>query len=118
MKVAVVGATGLVGTKMLQVLAERNFPVDELIAVASERSIGKEVEFKGKRYKIVSAADAITAKPDVAIFSVYVYNTLGQLMQINTNLNNTIDVSSLKTGNYFIKILSDKGSSIIKFIKE
>jgi len=69
MKVAVVGATGLVGSKMLQVLAERNFPVDELIPVASERSIGKAVEFKGKKYLIVSAADAIAAKPDVAIFS-------------------------------------------------
>jgi aspartate-semialdehyde dehydrogenase len=69
MKVAVVGATGLVGTKMLQVLAERNFPVDELIPVASAASVGKEVEFKGKKYKIVSADDAIAAKPKVAIFS-------------------------------------------------
>ncbi len=69
MKVAVVGATGLVGSKMLQVLAERNFPVDELVPVASERSIGKEVSFKNKQYKIVSADDAIKAKPDVAIFS-------------------------------------------------
>src|ERR1700758_927703 len=69
MKVAVVGATGLVGTKMLQVLAERNFPVDELIPVASEKSIGKEVEFKGKKYKIVGYADAIAAKPHIAIFS-------------------------------------------------
>lgn len=69
MKVAVVGATGLVGGKMLQVLAERNFPVDELIPVASEKSIGKEVSFKNKQYKIVSADDAIKAKPDVAIFS-------------------------------------------------
>ncbi|HEY4062006.1 MAG TPA: aspartate-semialdehyde dehydrogenase [Puia sp.] len=69
MKVAVVGATGLVGTKMLQVLAERNFPVTELIPVASERSIGKEVTFKGKKYKIVSAGDAIAAKPAVALFS-------------------------------------------------
>jgi aspartate-semialdehyde dehydrogenase len=69
MKVAVVGATGLVGTKMLQVLAERNFPVTELIPVASERSIGKEVEFKGKKYKVVSMTDAIAAKPNVAIFS-------------------------------------------------
>ena len=69
MKVAVVGATGLVGTKMLQVLAERNFPVDELIPVASERSIGKQVEFKGKQYTIVSATDALAAKPNVAIFS-------------------------------------------------
>jgi len=69
MKVAVVGATGLVGSKMLQVLEERNFPVTELIPVASERSIGKEITFKNKQYKIVSAADAIAAKPDVAIFS-------------------------------------------------
>ena len=69
MKVAVVGATGLVGTKMLQVLAERNFPVTELIPVASERSVGKEVEFKGKKYKVVSMNDAIAAKPAVAIFS-------------------------------------------------
>lgn len=69
MKVAVVGATGLVGSKMLQVLAERNFPVDELIPVASERSIGKEITFKNKQYKIVSATTAIAAKPAVAIFS-------------------------------------------------
>ena len=69
MKVAVVGATGLVGTKMMQVLAERNFPVTELIPVASERSIGKEVEFKGKKYTVVSMADGIAAQPAVAIFS-------------------------------------------------
>ncbi len=69
MKVAVVGATGLVGTKMLQVLAERNFPVSELIPVASERSVGKEIDFKGKKYKVVSMKDAVAAKPDVAIFS-------------------------------------------------
>ncbi|MBL7769138.1 MAG: aspartate-semialdehyde dehydrogenase [Flavipsychrobacter sp.] len=69
MKVAVVGATGLVGTKMLQVLAERNFPVTELIPVASERSVGKEVEYQGKKYKVVSMTDAIAAKPAVALFS-------------------------------------------------
>ncbi len=69
MKVAVVGATGLVGTKMLQVLAERNFPVTELLSVASERSIGKEVEFKGKKYTVIGMQEAIDAKPDVAIFS-------------------------------------------------
>lgn len=69
MKVAVVGATGLVGTKMLQVLAERNFPVTELIAVASEKSIGKQIEFKDNRYSIVSIQDAIDAKPGIAIFS-------------------------------------------------
>ena len=69
MKVAVVGATGLVGTKMLQVLAERNFPVTEIVPVASERSVGKEVSFKGKQYKVISMADGIAAKPAVAIFS-------------------------------------------------
>src|SRR4030095_3304286 len=69
MKVAVVGATGLVGTKMLQVLAERNFPVTELVPVASEKSVGKEVEFKGKKYKVVSMTDAIAARPAVALFS-------------------------------------------------
>ena len=53
MKVAVVGATGLVGRKMLQVLEERNFPVTELIPVASERSVGKEITFKGKNYKVM-----------------------------------------------------------------
>lgn len=69
MKVAVVGATGLVGTKMLQVLEERNFPITRLIPVASERSVGKTIRFRGKRYKIVSMTDAIRKKPDIAIFS-------------------------------------------------
>ncbi|MFN5440128.1 MAG: aspartate-semialdehyde dehydrogenase [Bacteroidota bacterium] len=69
MKVAVVGATGLVGTKMLQVLAERNFPVTELIPVASEKSVGKEVVFKGKGYKVVAMQTAIDMKPAVALFS-------------------------------------------------
>lgn len=69
MKVAVVGATGLVGSKMLQVLEERNFPVTKLLPVASERSVGKTIKFRGKRYKIVSMTDAIGKKPDVAIFS-------------------------------------------------
>jgi aspartate-semialdehyde dehydrogenase len=69
MKVAVVGATGLVGTKMLQVLAERHFPVTEIVPVASARSVGKEVSFNGKQYKVVSMEDGIAAKPVVAIFS-------------------------------------------------
>ncbi len=69
MKIAVVGATGLVGSKMLQVLEERNFPVSEVIPVASEKSIGKEITFKNKKYKVVSAEDAIAAKPVIAIFS-------------------------------------------------
>lgn len=69
MKVAVVGATGLVGTKMLQVLEERNFPVTDLIPVASERSVGSEISFKGKSYTVVNMEDAIQLKPTVAIFS-------------------------------------------------
>lgn len=69
MKVAVVGATGLVGTKMLQILEERNFPVTELIPVASAKSVGKEVIYKGKPYKVVAVEDAIKQKPDIALFS-------------------------------------------------
>ena len=69
MKVAVVGATGLVGTKMIQVLEERNFPVTELIPVASERSVGTVVTFKGKKFKVVGMQTAIDMKPNVAIFS-------------------------------------------------
>ena len=69
MKVAVVGATGLVGTKMLQVLEERNFPVTELIPVASEKSLGKTVEWKGKTWSVVTPGLAIDMKPDLALFS-------------------------------------------------
>jgi aspartate-semialdehyde dehydrogenase len=69
MKIAVVGATGLVGTKMIQVLEQRNFPVTELIPVASERSVGKEVSYKGKKYKVVSMETAISMKPEIALFS-------------------------------------------------
>ncbi len=69
MRIAIVGATGLVGSKMLQVLEERDFPVTEIIPVASEKSIGKEITFKNKKYKVVSAADAIAASPDIALFS-------------------------------------------------
>jgi aspartate-semialdehyde dehydrogenase len=69
MKIAVVGATGLVGTKMLEVLAERNFPVTELIPVASERSAGKKLSFGGKEWTVVTPAQAIAAKPHIALFS-------------------------------------------------
>lgn len=69
MKVAVVGASGLVGQKMLQVMSERNFPLDELLPVASERSVGKTITYNGKDYKIISMEDAISAKPDIALFS-------------------------------------------------
>ncbi|MCR9064093.1 MAG: aspartate-semialdehyde dehydrogenase [Cytophagales bacterium] len=69
MKVAVVGATGLVGGEILKVLAERNFPVTEIIPVASERSIGNKVSYKGKEFTVVGYEDAIKMKPNVAIFS-------------------------------------------------
>lgn len=69
MRLALVGATGLVGTRMLQVLEERNFPVDELIPVASARSAGRTVEFKGRSWTVVTADEAIAAKPQLAIFS-------------------------------------------------
>ncbi len=69
MKVAVVGATGLVGTKMLQILEERNFPITKLFPVASERSVGKTVKFRGKRHKIIGMDEAVGKRPDVAIFS-------------------------------------------------
>ena len=69
MKVAVVGATGLVGTRMLEVLAERDFPVTELYPVASEKSVGRKIIYRGKEYSVVSAEDAIAARPDLALFS-------------------------------------------------
>ncbi|MDR2222456.1 MAG: aspartate-semialdehyde dehydrogenase [Flavobacteriaceae bacterium] len=69
MKIAVVGATGMVGEVMLNVLAERNFPVTELIPVASAKSVGKEIEFKGKKYVIKSMEEAVKMKPSIAIFS-------------------------------------------------
>jgi len=69
MKVAVVGATGLVGTKILEILEERNFPISTIIPVASEKSVGKSITFKGKEYKVVSVEDAINQAPDIALFS-------------------------------------------------
>jgi len=69
MRVAVVGATGMVGNVLLDVLAEKSFPITELIPVASERSIGKEIEYSGKNYKIVGLAQAVSLRPDIAIFS-------------------------------------------------
>ena len=69
MKIAVIGATGLVGTKMLQVLEERQFPITELIPVASEKSVGKEISFGGNKFTVQSIESAVKAKPDIAIFS-------------------------------------------------
>ena len=69
MKIAVVGATGMVGQIILKVLEERNFPVTELIPVASEKSIGKKIKFKGTEFEIVSMQDALDQKPEIALFS-------------------------------------------------
>jgi aspartate-semialdehyde dehydrogenase len=69
MKVAVVGATGMVGKVMLNVLKERNFPITKLILVASERSVGKKISYNNKAYAVVSLQDAVSAKPDIALFS-------------------------------------------------
>ncbi|MCG7500663.1 aspartate-semialdehyde dehydrogenase [Tenacibaculum sp. Mcav3-52] len=69
MRVAVVGATGMVGNVMLQVLAERNFPVTELIPVASERSVGNQIEFQGTNYTVVGLQTAVAMQPDIALFS-------------------------------------------------
>lgn len=69
MRVAVVGATGMVGQVMLKVLEERSFPITELILVASQKSVGNKINFKGKEYSIVSIQDAVEMKPQVAIFS-------------------------------------------------
>jgi aspartate-semialdehyde dehydrogenase len=69
MRVAVVGATGLVGSTMLKLLEERNFPVTELIPVASERSVGAKISWKEREYVVVSAEEAISKKPQVALFS-------------------------------------------------
>lgn len=69
MKVAVVGATGMVGEVMLKVLAERKFPISELLLVASERSVGKKLNYDGKEYTIIGLADAVAQKPNIAIFS-------------------------------------------------
>jgi len=68
-KVAVVGATGMVGEVMLKVLAERNFPISELLLVASERSVGKKLTYNGADYSIIGLSDAVAAKPEIAIFS-------------------------------------------------
>ena len=69
MKIAVVGATGLVGSKMLQVLDEQKIKIDELIVAASEKSVGKEIVFQGKTHRVISVEDAIESRPDIAIFS-------------------------------------------------
>ena len=69
MKLAVVGATGMVGTVILEVLSEYNFPMDELLLVASEKSVGSKLNYQGKDYTVIGLDQAVAAKPDIAIFS-------------------------------------------------
>jgi aspartate-semialdehyde dehydrogenase len=69
MKIAVVGATGLVGREMIKILEERHFPVDELLPVASQKSVGKKIHFSGNEYDVITAEEAISRKPDIALFS-------------------------------------------------
>ena len=69
MRIAVVGATGMVGQVILKVLAERNFPVTELLPVASARSVGKKVAFAGREWTVISIEEALAASPDIALFS-------------------------------------------------
>jgi aspartate-semialdehyde dehydrogenase len=69
MKVAVAGATGMVGQVMLKILEERNFPVTELLPIASEKSVGKEITFRGKKYKVISMKEGVSRKPQIALFS-------------------------------------------------
>jgi len=94
MKVAVVGATGLVGTVMLKVLEERNFPLNELIPVASAKSAGKEIQFKGKSYKVVTVDEAIAQKPDIALFSAGGSTSLEQAPKFAAVGTTVIDNSS------------------------
>ena len=94
MKVAVVGATGMVGQVMLTVLAERDFPITELLPVASEKSVGKKVTYKDKEYTIISLADAVAAKPEIAIFSAGGGTSLEWAPKFAENGTTVVDNSS------------------------
>lgn len=94
MRVAVVGATGLVGTKMMEILQERNFPVTELIPVASEKSVGKTVTFNNKQFKVIGLQDAVNQKPDIALFSAGGTTSLEWAPKFAENGTYVIDNSS------------------------
>ncbi|MEM1338834.1 MAG: aspartate-semialdehyde dehydrogenase [Bacteroidota bacterium] len=94
MKVAVVGATGMVGEVMLNVLAERDFPISELLLVASERSVGKKLSYKGKMYSVIGLETAVAAQPDIAIFSAGGGTSLEWAPRFAENGTTVIDNSS------------------------
>ena len=94
MRVAVVGATGMVGKIMLKVLEERNFPITELYPVASEKSIGKEISFKNKSYKVIGLEEAVSLKPDIALFSAGGDTSLEWAPKFAENGTTVVDNSS------------------------
>lgn len=94
MKVAVVGATGMVGEVLLEILKERHFPFTELMLVASERSVGKKIKFKNKTYKVIGLADAVSQKPDIAFFSAGGTTTLEWAPKFEAVGTTVIDNSS------------------------
>jgi len=94
MRVAVVGATGMVGKIMLKVLEERNFPITELYPVASEKSIGKEISFKNKSYKVIGLEEAVSLKPDLALFSAGGDTSLEWAPKFAENGTTVVDNSS------------------------
>jgi aspartate-semialdehyde dehydrogenase len=94
MRVAVVGATGMVGRIMLKVLEERNFPITELYPVASEKSIGKEIFFKNKSYKVIGLEEAVSLKPDIALFSAGGDTSLEWAPKFAENGTTVVDNSS------------------------
>jgi len=94
MKVAVVGATGLVGSVMMKMLEERNFPVTEFIPVASEKSVGNEIEFKGSKFKVQSCADAVKQKIQLALFSAGGTTSLEWALKFAATGTTVIDNSS------------------------
>ena len=94
MKIAVVGATGLVGRKMLKVIEERNFQFDELILAASERSVGQTIDFKNKTYTVVSVQNAVNLKPDIALFSAGGATSLEWAEKFAANGTYVVDNSS------------------------
>jgi aspartate-semialdehyde dehydrogenase len=94
MRVAVVGATGMVGKIMLKVLEERNFPITELYPVASEKSKGKEISFKNKSYKVIGLEEAVSLKPDIALFSAGGDTSLEWAPKFAENGTTVVDNSS------------------------
>lgn len=94
MRIAVVGATGMVGHVILQVLAERNFPITELYPVASERSVGKKIKFKGKEYEVIGLQEAVDLKPDLALFSAGGETSLEWAPKFAENGTTVVDNSS------------------------